>query len=110
MRRKAARDRRPARGPMCAGRRDGRVAACRVARGCVPGGYPILEWGASKGPPYPRTVAEPLLLFHAEVGEGLVGLGHRVGVLAAVVQLLGLVRSEEHTSELQSHHDLVCRL
>src|SRR5436309_878689 len=32
MRRKAARDRRPARGPMCAGRRDGRVAACRVAR------------------------------------------------------------------------------
>src|SRR3989442_7777641 len=31
MRRKAARDRRPARGPMCAGRRDGRVAACRVA-------------------------------------------------------------------------------
>src|SRR3989449_4982353 len=31
MRRKAARDRRPAGGPMCAGRRDGRVAACRVA-------------------------------------------------------------------------------
>src|SRR6266540_7207251 len=24
--------------------------------------------------------------------------------------LLGAVRSEEHTSELQSHHDLVCRL
>src|SRR5437667_2801695 len=22
----------------------------------------------------------------------------------------GLIRSEEHTSELQSHHDLVCRL
>src|SRR5437667_3490033 len=23
---------------------------------------------------------------------------------------LGVVRSEEHTSEIQSHHDLVCRL
>ena len=23
---------------------------------------------------------------------------------------MGLIRSEEHTSELQSHHDLVCRL
>src|SRR2546422_10348452 len=31
MRRKAARDRRPARGPMCAGARAGRVAACRGA-------------------------------------------------------------------------------
>src|SRR5437773_6143740 len=27
-----------------------------------------------------------------------------------VEKLLGKVRSEEHTSELQSHHDLVCRL
>src|SRR5437773_8316348 len=26
------------------------------------------------------------------------------------VPLLGAARSEEHTSELQSHHDLVCRL
>src|SRR5437667_4944548 len=25
-------------------------------------------------------------------------------------QVVGLPRSEEHTSELQSHHDLVCRL
>src|SRR5437773_7896065 len=27
-----------------------------------------------------------------------------------LVHCLGLGRSEEHTSELQSHHDLVCRL
>src|SRR5437667_1359328 len=26
------------------------------------------------------------------------------------ISALDLVRSEEHTSELQSHHDLVCRL
>src|SRR5437667_6787638 len=31
--------------------------------------------------------------------------------LAPVATVLGLAfRSEEHTSELQSHHDLVCRL
>src|SRR5437667_6354981 len=35
------------------------------------------------------------------VGEALVG---------RVVNPLGQPRSEEHTSELQSHHDLVCRL
>src|SRR5436190_3794485 len=37
---------------------------------------------------------------------GLTGL-----VIALVVSLpLGILRSEEHTSELQSHSDLVCRL
>src|SRR5574343_1423790 len=29
---------------------------------------------------------------------------------ACAVDLLQHIRSEEHTSELQSHHDLVCRL
>src|SRR5437773_7752397 len=29
---------------------------------------------------------------------------------AAVERVLDRLRSEEHTSELQSHHDLVCRL
>jgi len=28
----------------------------------------------------------------------------------AIIRLLDHFRSEEHTSELQSHHDLVCRL
>src|SRR5574343_1487942 len=46
-----------------------------------------------------RTRAEPrgLLRIHATLG-----FGRR--------QLAPAVRSEEHTSELQSHHDLVCRL
>src|SRR5574343_730579 len=33
-----------------------------------------------------------------------------VGTIFGVVALRKLPRSEEHTSELQSHHDLVCRL
>src|SRR5437773_12324083 len=33
-----------------------------------------------------------------------------VGDVRIVGGLLRAVRSEEHTSELQSHHDLVCRL
>src|SRR5437773_8223978 len=37
----------------------------------------------------------------AERSEGLASCARRAG---------GAVRSEEHTSELQSHHDLVCRL
>src|SRR5437773_7070447 len=31
-------------------------------------------------------------------------------LVAALLFVMGLLRSEEHTSELQSHHDLVCRL
>src|SRR5437667_9199000 len=41
-------------------------------------------------------------------------LSHRSGALGSVFRLLREQpedrRSEEHTSELQSHHDLVCRL
>src|SRR5437773_5758366 len=34
----------------------------------------------------------------------------RVYIKAATMRREALDRSEEHTSELQSHHDLVCRL
>src|SRR5437773_12288137 len=55
---------------------------------------------------------------HARVRGGLV-VAHRLGeprldllLARAVTRMRGeeLRRSEEHTSELQSHHDLVCRL
>src|SRR5438132_7779828 len=38
------------------------------------------------------------------------GIMATIGRRSAVVQLAGGLRSEEHTSELQSHSDLVCRL
>src|SRR5260221_12216076 len=42
---------------------------------------------------------------------GLINLGEAVGVIAAQsIGEPGTQRSEEHTSELQSHSDLVCRL
>src|SRR5260221_6108202 len=44
-------------------------------------------------------------------GNALAALVQRTQrVLGAGLALLGMLRSEEHTSELQSHSDLVCRL
>src|SRR5437773_7461094 len=37
-------------------------------------------------------------------------LERRIGLLSDMQEKLYAQRSEEHTSELQSHHDLVCRL
>src|SRR5436190_17709176 len=42
--------------------------------------------------------------------EGFLELGARAGGGLRVLELLEVERSEEHTSELQSHSDLVCRL
>src|SRR5438034_6260690 len=53
-------------------------------------------------------------LFVLEVkvaSHGILGAGGAVAlVLGAVMLVDSPVRSEEHTSELQSHSDLVCRL
>src|SRR5476649_690634 len=55
----------------------------------------------------------------ANVARNAAALGAHAGLLCVVghdepgeriVELLGESRSEEHTSELQSHSDLVCRL
>src|SRR5438034_2274487 len=43
-------------------------------------------------------------------GVSRVGTGRIYQVVEIQHQFAGLVRSEEHTSELQSHSDLVCRL
>src|SRR5437773_4500899 len=43
-------------------------------------------------------------------GDGAILFAEDEEALASAVQSLLESRSEEHTSELQSHHDLVCRL
>src|SRR5260221_6168701 len=64
----------------------------------------------------PRSTLFPYTtLFRSLCCQG-VGVGQREGVAQRVVPIAGPVvvavsgRSEEHTSELQSHSDLVCRL
>src|SRR6266540_6147865 len=73
--------------------------------------------GAMWGPPDDPQIygamefdATPLRAFTSKARQA----GHRVTAThlagRAVALALHEVRSEEHTSELQSHHDLVCRL
>src|SRR5207244_10580620 len=52
----------------------------------------------------------PLEEVHEEIGAGVVFWGYRRGGRLAGVMGLQQVRSEEHTSELQSPDHLVCRL
>src|SRR4029453_19558223 len=55
----------------------------------------------------PRSTLFPYTtLFRSQLGAG----DQRGRGLAADLERHDLVRSEEHTSELQSHSDLVCRL
>src|SRR5437773_11145816 len=66
----------------------------------------------------PRSTLFPYTtLFRSLLGE--VEEGHHAGEAEELgmraqererAEWIGHVRSEEHTSELQSHHDLVCRL
>src|SRR5438034_8457800 len=60
----------------------------------------------------PRSTLFPYTtLFRSEPAERRVGcVGHGAILLASNLDQAHLDRSEEHTSELQSHSDLVCRL
>src|SRR5436190_15512262 len=77
------------------------------------------EWQSTRGPGFvfflrirrsPRSTLFPYTtLFRSLVaGPGMNYLTALVTLF--VVYLVGFQRSEEHTSELQSHSDLVCRL
>src|SRR5260370_12459611 len=59
-----------------------------------------------------RNVISPIGRISSGRDLGLVSLPVRQGVLVKSVDLGGrrIIRSEEHTSELQSHLNLVCRL
>src|SRR5690606_41546908 len=61
---------------------------------------------AASPPDVPRIAS----LKTPTVGVGLVGLGRWGKNLLRVLQSTAGVRSEEHTSELQSRENLVCRL
>src|SRR5690242_21533967 len=57
----------------------------------------------------PRSTLFPYTtLFRSEVASDIAGAGANFTTIAAGP--IVLVRSEEHTSELQSHVNLVCRL
>src|SRR5438132_9981317 len=64
----------------------------------------------------PRSTLFPYTtLFRSVVGAPAIAINldmhhHRIGLLNLADPVVMHVRSEEHTSELQSHSDLVCRL
>src|SRR5437667_4453933 len=66
--------------------------------------------------PYTTLFRSNQLRVPLRIGRGtprlrLVALEHRLGLVERdQAQARSAARSEEHTSELQSHHDLVCRL
>src|SRR5437773_7490745 len=86
-------------------------AALVAAGGLAPG--PTTGQGGASPPPPPRTVT---VTAGPEYRAGwlhqvLFGRHYRdLWITPIDVELLDVDRSEEHTSELQSHHDLVCRL
>src|SRR5437667_11086041 len=59
-------------------------------------------------PPLPFSPGSELAGVVKEVGAGVSSV--RPGDKVMAFTTYGAFRSEEHTSELQSHHDLVCRL
>src|SRR5438034_5216498 len=77
---------------------------------CVP-----LRYVSLHGPPpteiYTLSLHDALPI-SARLLEALASAGCEIGVCAsrAGIEVLATERSEEHTSELQSHSDLVCRL
>src|SRR5437773_4289123 len=61
--------------------------------------------------PYRSPIPVAKLLASVDVlSGGRLIVGAAIGWLEGEFDALGVPRSEEHTSELQSHHDLVCRL
>src|SRR5437773_7859621 len=69
--------------------------------------YEALDFGAI-APPAQAPIAERLLRIHEALSDVI--RDARPDEVAVEDFIVGHVRSEEHTSELQSHHDLVCRL
>src|SRR5436190_7396890 len=56
---------------------------------------------------YDTKYKRPKVITTPEKGDVMIRANWNVGI---TIDVVNLVRSEEHTSELQSHSDLVCRL
>src|SRR5699024_12590786 len=86
-------------------RRSSDLALAEVARDLNLGSYVLLGKGelATGGPDKDSILSDTL-----EAVLGSIYLSHGMETARAVVHRI--LRSEEHTSELQSRFDLVCRL
>src|SRR5437773_4005168 len=78
------------------------------------GGYSVGATKAWEKNPMWSTVDKPLQIFRTAARSTRI-FGHAGPATAKATEgfskyILTDMRSEEHTSELQSHHDLVCRL
>ena len=78
-----------------------------VAAMMLPVGITLIQL-TSTDPKKVRNLAA-VLLFSISYGCSVAGIGTPSGGARNAI-MIGYWRSEEHTSELQSHHDLVCRL
>src|SRR5437773_9693390 len=58
----------------------------------------------------PRSTLFPYTTLFRSIFDEQIGWAVDAGVDCIVGETYSFGRSEEHTSELQSHHDLVCRL
>src|SRR5438034_4678019 len=67
-------------------------------------------------PPFLHEIKSPLRTYHSvrrirmPARSQFAQLATKFGVLVGAILVVTVLRSEEHTSELQSHSDLVCRL
>src|SRR5437773_7684902 len=84
---------------------------CRISAGLLASG----TLSRASFQPILNNVPNALVFFNGTTDdEGVCFIWHRIASLQHAAPLLACRcipnRSEEHTSELQSHHDLVCRL
>src|SRR5690606_41824322 len=86
------------------------VTRCTLSR-TLPAALPIYDGGRGPGEPVDHEAGELGERLTDGAGRQRDELGHRVtGPLAGQLACLLQHRSEEHTSELQSRENLVCRL
>src|SRR5438034_3938575 len=104
--------------PRPVGHREGMKAVREVVEGCLEAGVEVLTLFAFSEENWQRPASEISALMRL-LEEYIAKEVHELREQGVAVHVLGersrlapaaLARSEEHTSELQSHSELVCRL